>query len=115
MDYINRATGATKEAIGHTIGNERIESEGHAQKAQAIGEQQIKSSEQSAEHTTEQAKAAMNQAGDKAKNLGGDIKERVGEACGSQQTASEGRAEQAEACAKDTVHGAQKDIHGNLK
>ncbi|KAJ2747758.1 hypothetical protein GGI20_000228 [Coemansia sp. BCRC 34301] len=115
MDYINRATGATKESVGHAIGNERMESEGHAQKAQAIGEQHIKSTKQSAEHATEQGKSAMSQAGDKAKHVGGDVKERVGEACGSQQMASEGRTDQTEASAKEMAHSAQKDIHGNLK
>ncbi|KAJ2455269.1 hypothetical protein GGF42_003459 [Coemansia sp. RSA 2424] len=115
MDYVNRAAGATKETLGHAIGNERMESEGHAKKAQAIGEQQIKSSKQSAEHASEQGKSAMSQAGDKAKNMGGNVKERVGETFGSQQTADEGRGEQAQASAEEAVHGAQKDVHGDLK
>ncbi|KAJ2401067.1 hypothetical protein GGI10_006113 [Coemansia sp. RSA 2530] len=111
MDYINRATGATKEQIGKALGNEELEAKGHTQRAQAIGEQQIKS----AEHATEQGKCALNQAGDKAKNLGGQAKEQVGEAFGSQQTANQGRMEQAEASAKEAVHGQEKDLHGNLK
>ncbi|KAJ2756218.1 hypothetical protein GGI19_000997 [Coemansia pectinata] len=115
MDYVNRATGATKEQVGKAMGNPELESKGHAQKAQAMGEQQIKSAKDSAEHTGEQGKSAMQQAGDKAKHLGGSIKEQVGETCGSQQTANEGRMDQAEASVKDTVHGQQKDMHGNLK
>ncbi|KAJ1923419.1 hypothetical protein GGI09_006743 [Coemansia sp. S100] len=115
MDYVNRATGATKEQVGKAMGNPELEAKGHAQKAQAMGEQQIKGAKQSAEHTGEQGESALKQAGDKAKNLGGGIKQQVGETCGSQQTANEGRMDQAEASVKDTIHGQQKDMHGNLK
>ncbi|KAJ2486616.1 hypothetical protein IWW37_005554 [Coemansia sp. RSA 2050] len=115
MDYINRATGATKEHIGKALGNTKMEAEGHAQKAQAIGEHQVKSAKDSAGHATEQGKSALNQAGDKAKNFGGEVKEKFGEAIGSQRTANQGRMDQAEAAVKDTAHGMQKDLHGGLR
>ncbi|KAJ2752716.1 hypothetical protein GGH94_000281 [Coemansia aciculifera] len=115
MDYVNRATGATKEQIGKALGNPKLEAEGHAQKAQAMGEQQLKSAKDSAEHAGEQGKSAMNQAGEKVKHFGGEVKQKFGEAIGSQRTANEGRMDQAEASVKDTIHGQKKDMHGNLK
>ncbi|KAJ2377645.1 hypothetical protein H4S02_007591, partial [Coemansia sp. RSA 2611] len=65
MDYVNRASGATKEHIGKALGNAKLEAEGHAQKAQAISDHEIKAAKNSAEHSAEQGKAALNQAGDK--------------------------------------------------
>ncbi|KAJ1916928.1 hypothetical protein GGI03_001636 [Coemansia sp. RSA 2337] len=115
MEYVNRATGATKEQIGKAIGNPKLEAEGHAQRAQALGEQQMKSAQNTAEHTAEQGKSAVNQAGDKVKHFGGEVKQKIGDAFGSQRTANEGRMDQAEASVKDTIHGQQKDMHGNLK
>ncbi|KAJ2485815.1 hypothetical protein IWW37_005822 [Coemansia sp. RSA 2050] len=111
MDYINRATGATKEHVGKALGREELEAKGHAQKAQAIGEQQIKSDE----HAAEQGKYGMKQAGEKVKELGGQAQERVGEACGSQQAANKGRMNQDKAAAEGAIYGQEKDLHGNLK
>ncbi|KAJ2812574.1 hypothetical protein H4S07_001307 [Coemansia furcata] len=107
MDYVNRATGATKEQIGKALGNQELETEGRNQRAQALGEQQIKNAEGSAARAAEQGKSAMNQAGDKAKNLRGGIKEQVGEAIGSQRIANKGRLDQAEAAVKEAARGQQ--------
>ncbi|KAJ2747757.1 hypothetical protein GGI20_000227 [Coemansia sp. BCRC 34301] len=115
MDNVNRATGAAKEAMGRATGNESMEASGHAQNAQARGEQEIKSTKQSAEHASEQAKAAMKQAGDKVKHFADEVKQKVGDVFGNQRMANEGRVDQAQASAKDAVHGAQKDMHGSLK
>ncbi|KAJ2812573.1 hypothetical protein H4S07_001306 [Coemansia furcata] len=105
MDFVNRATGATKEKIGKALGNTKLEAEGHAQRAQALGEQGIKSAKDTAENTAAQGKSALNQAGDKVKSLGGDVKQKVGEAIGSQKTAAQGGLDKAEAAVKDTIHG----------
>ncbi|KAJ2008271.1 hypothetical protein H4R26_000305 [Coemansia thaxteri] len=115
MEYVNRATGAAKEAIGQAIGNDKMAQEGHAKKAQAVGEQQIQQNEANAKHASEQAKAAAQQAGDKASNLGGQAKERVGEMFGSQQMQGEGRAQQASAQGEDLLHGQQKSMHESMR
>ncbi|KAJ2480343.1 hypothetical protein GGH95_002510 [Coemansia sp. RSA 1836] len=115
MDNVNRATGAAKEQLGKTTGNESMQTEGRAQNTQARGEQQMNRAKESADHAFEQGKSAMKQAGDKAKQFGGDVKQKVGEVFGSQRTANEGRVDQAQASAKDAAHGAQKGMHDNLK
>ncbi|KAJ2083574.1 hypothetical protein H4R24_000737 [Coemansia sp. RSA 988] len=40
-NFVNQATGYVKETVGGLMGNEQMKEEGHTQRAQAIGEQEM--------------------------------------------------------------------------
>ncbi|KAJ2799032.1 hypothetical protein H4R20_004597, partial [Coemansia guatemalensis] len=43
-NFVNQATGYVKETVGGLMGNEQMKEEGHSQRAQAIGEQEMQKS-----------------------------------------------------------------------
>ncbi|KAJ2807674.1 hypothetical protein H4R20_001184 [Coemansia guatemalensis] len=85
-NFVNQATGAMKEGLGKLTGNEQRKEEGHAQRAQGVGEQKLQNEGQSAKQNpaANQAKGGMQQAG-------GAAKENIGKAMGNPDMQQQGR------------------------
>ncbi|KAJ1798729.1 hypothetical protein LPJ59_002316 [Coemansia sp. RSA 2399] len=79
----NQVKGAVKETLGKFTGNDNKEQEGHEQRAQGVGEQQL-NQQQDNSSTGNKASSGMREAG-------GAVKENVGQAVGNQDMQDAGR------------------------
>ncbi|KAJ2544566.1 hypothetical protein EV175_005888 [Coemansia sp. RSA 1933] len=79
----DQVKGAVKETLGKFTGNSNKEQEGHQQRAQGLGEQQL--SQQQNESST------ANKAASSAKQAGGTAQEKIGQAVGNEDMQKAGR------------------------
>ncbi|KAJ1668774.1 hypothetical protein IW140_000156 [Coemansia sp. RSA 1813] len=85
----NQAAGAVKETLGKITGNESREQEGHNQRAQGLGEQQLNKDEQQRANIRDDP--SLNKASGGMREAGGAAKEKFGQAMGNEDMQSAGR------------------------
>ncbi|KAI9503166.1 hypothetical protein GGI25_001908 [Coemansia spiralis] len=106
-NIVNKTTGILKENVGYVIGNERMEREGHDQRAQAVGQQQLDQQEQERQQKINEAKndPNLNRAGGATQEAGGAAKETLGKILGNESMQAEGHNDRVQGKGEQKIYG----------
>ncbi|KAJ2807675.1 hypothetical protein H4R20_001185 [Coemansia guatemalensis] len=96
--YINQASGYVKETVGGLVGSEKMKDEGHSQRTQAIGEQEMQKNKEQRQEQVQEVKEdpSVNKAQGGATAAAGAAQKYLGKLTGNTDKEQQGHQRQAE-------------------